>query len=173
MRFVLFAMVMSAGVAGSLSAQPGIGAKFGSRDPFVCKSKTQPASGAPSGQQLVDLIRCGSAGERVYDGQLYLLENVKAEIGKGRPYVYTDYGHKLDPSKPVYPIRGSFDKYQCTALNPKIGMKGRNPGDNCSIYPQPKAEGICYTTTFGEWDCLMQDREIGVSAAKHYQPAPR
>jgi hypothetical protein len=87
--------------------------------------------------------------------------------------VVTDRGRKLDPSKPVYPIRGSYDKYQCDALNPKLGMKGRNAGDNCSVYPNPKAEGICYTTTFGEWDCLMQDHEISVNEGKHYQAAPK
>jgi len=171
MRFVV--LVLSAVAAQNLAAQAGVGAKFGSRDPFVCASKTEPTSGPPSGQRLVELLRCGSGGERVYDGQLYLLENVKAEIGKGRPYQITDFARKLDPSKPVYPIRGSFDKYQCSQLNPKIHMKGRNPGDNCSLYPQPNAEGICYTTTFGEWDCVMNDREIGVNAAKTYVPAPQ
>jgi hypothetical protein len=173
MQFIVLALVISAAMSEVLSGQAGVGAKYGSRDPYVCQSMKEPTSGAPSGQRLIDLVRCGSGGERLYSGQLYLLENVKVQIGKGRPYQPTDKAHKLDPSKPVYPIRGSYDKYQCDALNPKLGMKGRNPTDNCSMYPNPKAEGICYTTTFGEWDCLMSDKEIGVQAARHYLPAPR
>jgi hypothetical protein len=173
MRMIGNILIVLACAAGSLSAQTGVGAKYGARDPYACKSLKEPSSGAPSGQRLVDLVRCGSAGERVYDNQLYLLESVTVEIGKGRPYQPTDLSHKLDPSKPVYPIRGSYEKYQCDALNPKIRMKGRNPGDNCSMYPNPKATGICYSTTFGEWDCVMSDKQIGVAAATHYVAAPR
>jgi hypothetical protein len=173
MRILIVAVAMSAGAAGDACAQAGVGATYGSREPFVCNSMKEPTTGAPSGQRLVDLVRCGSAGERVYDRQLYLLENVKVEIGKGRPYQPTDKAHKLDPSKPVYPIRGSYDKYQCDALNPKLGMKGRNLGDNCFVYPNPKAEGICYISTFGEWDCIMSDKQIGVGAGRRYVAAPR
>src|SRR5690348_6662554 len=113
MWLIVRSVLFSAGTLATVAAQPGIGSKYGSRDPLVCGSKTEPTRGAPSGQRLVDLVRCGSGGERVYWDQLYLLENVKVEIGKARPYQPTDKANKLDPSKPVYPIRGSFDKYQC------------------------------------------------------------
>src|SRR5690348_861356 len=111
------------------AAQAGTGAKFGTRDPHTCASKKEPTSGAPSGARLEELVRCGSGGEKVYDGQLFLLENLKAEIGKGRPYQASDsLAHNIDPSQPVYPIRGSFDKYQCDEIKPALKMKGRNAG---------------------------------------------
>ena len=70
-------------------------------------------------------------------------------------------------------IRGRYDKYQCNEIDVAAKMKGRNPSDNCTIYPQPEAEGSCYRNTFGEWECSMTDIAIGLGTAQHYQPAPK
>src|SRR5690348_3706071 len=135
----------------SLASEPDMGA----RDPHACASK-EPASGAPSGDRLKELILCGKSGERVYDQDLYLLANVQVEIGKSRPYQTSDsLAQNIDPSQPVYPIRGSYDKYQCVVINTTMKLKGHSAGDNCSLFPQPQAEGICYRTTFGDWECSM------------------
>ena len=71
---VLFTIL--AGLCGILplaQAQPGAGRPYEARDPFVCASKVEPKTGAPSGDRLRDLVRCGRGGEKVYDGDLYLL----------------------------------------------------------------------------------------------------
>src|SRR5689334_19773315 len=112
-RKFLFTVSLLAVTAGSIYAQQGTGARFGARDPFLCASKKEPVNGSPSGQRLKDLVRCGSGGERVYQNQLYLFEDLNVEIGVGRPYKVSDRAPEMDPSKPVYPIRGSFNKYQC------------------------------------------------------------
>ncbi|MDQ6759380.1 MAG: hypothetical protein M3Z32_05865, partial [Acidobacteriota bacterium] len=53
----------------------------------------------------------------VYNTDLYLLENVKVEIGKGRPYHASDsLAQNIDPSQSVYPIHGSYDEFQCVKI---------------------------------------------------------
>jgi hypothetical protein len=37
--------------------QPGIGSRYGSRDPSVCKSQKEPATGAPSPSQIADYLK--------------------------------------------------------------------------------------------------------------------
>jgi hypothetical protein len=88
---------------------------------------------------------------------LYLVENVKVEVGGGIPYSAI-IGHRsfseIDVKHPVYPIRGSLLQYQCHNLfNEHIGP----PDTNCHTYNQPKATGYCYKTTFGDWSCSMSD----------------
>jgi hypothetical protein len=46
--------------------------------------------------------------------KLYLLENVQAEVGKGRPFQATDLNFPdIDNTQLLYPIRGSYDWYVC------------------------------------------------------------
>ena len=47
----------------------------------------------------------------------------------------------------------------------------KNVGKNCNAYDQPKATGMCYKTTFGDWRCTMID--INSYAPKPYQAPPR
>jgi hypothetical protein len=155
------------GAAGPLaSGQTGAGAKYGSRDPFVCKSKKEPLKGAPSPSQIRDYVKCssehlvGSMGPK-----LYLLENVQAEVGKPRLFQASDINFPdIDNSQPLYPIRGSYDWYVCHAN--EVGFP---PGRNCNIYREPSSTGVCYKTTFGDWNCTMADR-TAVSRGPELQP---
>jgi hypothetical protein len=54
MKRLLAIVLTVAGTLGSAHGQTGAGAKYGSRDPFVCKSKKEPATGAPSPRQIKD-----------------------------------------------------------------------------------------------------------------------
>jgi hypothetical protein len=134
-------------------AQPGAGAKYGARDPHTCSSTMEPAKGAPSPEQAAKYVAC--AGETVgMSSNLFLLENVKVEVGKGIPWMELDRPSRptdADTKSLVYSIRGSYTKYQCGAVVPI------NRGQNCSVYYHPKAVGTCYRTNFGDWHCNMQD----------------
>lgn len=172
MKFLVTACVAAA--AALVAAEPGVGAKYESRDPFVCASRKEPASGAPSANRLKDLVRCGTGGERVASQMLYLLENLQVEVGKGRPYQASDrQSHNIDPSFPVYPIRGSYDRYQCSLVNNAIDLRAYKSGANCSVYPNPEATGVCYKTTFGDWNCVMSDHMIGSGSKREYVAPPK
>ena len=81
-------LVLSTFLVNEAYGQPqALGAVYGTRDPAVCKSKKEPATGAPSVQQAILYFRCEK--EKVGGGSdtnLYLFENVQLEVGKGRPF---------------------------------------------------------------------------------------
>jgi hypothetical protein len=58
----------------------------------------------------------------------------------------------IDTSFPVYPIRGSYQKYQCGHTQ---GSWVYKPGQNCDLITTPQASGVCYKTSFGDWACRM------------------
>ena len=96
--------------------------------------------------------------EGIWSNDLYLVENVKVEVGGGVSYAAIRGQYSLDQIDvrvPVYPIRGSFLKYQCQ--DPETAYVGP-PNTNCVTYNNPKATGYCYKTTFGDWKCNMADR---------------
>ena len=154
---------------GVLAAQPGVGAKYGTRDPWTCNGKKEPVQGALSADLAAQYFLCDF--EKVYVNQLYLADNVRVEVGKGRPFqvgVYADTNMRdIDVQYPVYPIRGSFTKYQCS-------LPGFKPlGQNCMLYPQPNAQGACYKTTFGDWKCHMADLNNPTEGRKTYIAGPK
>lgn len=59
---------------------------------------------------------------------------------------------EIDVKFPLYPIRGSFTKYQCK--DPKTDYI-KIPGKTCNRTENPDAKGYCYKTTFGDWSCNM------------------
>jgi hypothetical protein len=150
-RFVLAALAVAGTIALSYG-QPGVGAKYDTRDPVVCKSTKEPATGGPSPSQAKDYVRC--AAEKIGGGNIFLMENVEIETGKSRPFSgYTDVGHEdIDNSQPVYPIRGTADFYQCS---PPGSSGGDVPakGHNCTLTKATPIAGTCYKTTFGDWHC--------------------
>ena len=88
---------------------------------------------------------------------MYLVENVKVEVGGGIPYgaiIGSISLQQIDVKYPVYPIRGSLLRYLCE--DPKTAYVGP-PNTNCTTYNEPKATGYCYKTTFGDWSCYMSD----------------
>jgi hypothetical protein len=95
-----------------------------------------------------------------------LTEDVKVEIAKSRPFQpHSDILPDGDTTLPVYPIRGTLRRYTC---NQESGYL-KNIGKNCLVWLEPKASGVCYKTTFGDWKCSMSDS----SPIKSYnQPPP-
>jgi hypothetical protein len=93
--------------------------------------------------------------EGIWSNDLYLVENVKVE-GGGVSYDPTlGAFDAINVRVPLYPIRGSFLRYQCQ--DPATAYVGP-PDTNCAAYNNPKATGYCYKTTFGDWRCQMADR---------------
>ena len=164
-RFTVIVLAIAA-TLGSAHGQAGAGAKYGSRDPFVCKSRKEPVKGAPSPAQIKDYMKCTNENVvGIMGPKLYLLENVQVQVGKGRAYLASDFNFpNIDNTEPLYPIRGSFDWYVC-----HINEVGFPPGRNCNIYKEPSATGYCFKTSFGDWSCGMVDN-IAVSKGPEKQP---
>ena len=159
------ATIFILGASGLALAQPGSGAKYVSRDPRTCVDKTAPKTGALSSAQAAQYVVCSS--EYVIN-DLYLVENVTVQIGKGRPYnIREDINFPdIDTKFPVYPIRGSLTKYDCGV----IYLDRSNLNRNCSVYNHPNAKGACYKDSFGDWRCGMTDASRQLIAEN--QPPP-
>jgi hypothetical protein len=154
------------------TAQQGVGAKYGSREAATCPSMKEPAKGAPSSDQARRYLICNAEG--VKGGTLYLLQDVKVEVGKGTPYKEMPGAGRpfdADPEGMVYQIRGSLKKYSCVAqITSKLWY---NVGKNCRIYDEPKATGNCHKDNFGEWQCLMSDWNPPDKYGTAEQPPPK
>ncbi|MEP6491746.1 MAG: hypothetical protein ABJF01_03660 [bacterium] len=155
-------------------AQPGAGAKYGARDPLECSDHSAPARGAITSAAAAKYVTCEQ--EHVGAPSLYLVENMKVQIGAPRPYEQRADGRhdNIDPAQPVYPIRGSYDVYACAAVYswPKTGNSPAesNAGKNCRTHGQPHASGKCYKTTFADWQCFMSDYDAPVSGRDNVAP---
>lgn len=134
----------------SVSAQ-NIGARYGSRNPRTCANTKAPVSGPLTAQQAMQYVICGyEKEEQIIDLSLYLVDNIKLELGNSRPYQpYTDSYPDIDVRSPIYPIRGSCTTYMIGQLY----SNGENRDKNCNIYKNRPFTGACYRTTFGEWHC--------------------
>ncbi len=130
------------------------GERYGSREPQTCVDQKAPAKGAITAALAAKYFICKAEG---ISGQyLYLVENVKVEVGGGIPYaaIKNRTFPEIDVNHPVYPIRGSVSKYQCKdPQTDYINIEGRN----CNRTEEPNAKGYCYKTTFGDWSCYMLD----------------
>jgi hypothetical protein len=148
--------MFSAATALTFAQDRHIGADYGARDPLVCKDKKDPARGAPSAAQAAEYVTCER--EHLAAKKLFLIEDVKVEVGAGRPFNMNadPYMSDIDPKFPVYPIRGSYNMYQCEPQvnNPRLPQYN-NVGKNCSFYVEEKASGKCWKTAFGDWRCDM------------------
>jgi hypothetical protein len=93
------------------------------------------------------LARSGSVGDL-----LYLVTDIVIEVGKGRPFnALTDSYTDIDPSQPIYPIRGSYVGWQCGV----VGSIGAAAGHNCARNDGASQGGTCYKDSFGDWHCKM------------------
>ncbi len=150
------ARTATGGGEAAAQREKSIGERFGSREPRTCADTKAPAKGAITAVLALKYLNCQM--ESVWSNDLYLVENVKVEVGGGISYaaIIGQYSlDQIDVKYPVYPIRGSFLKYQCQ--DPETAYVGP-PDTNCTTYNQPKATGYCYKTTFGDWRCNMADR---------------
>ncbi len=120
-----------------------------------------PARGAPSAAQAAEDVIC--AQEHVFGSSsslLGLVDNVRVQVGAGRPYIHVrDSFQDIDPHQLVYPIRGSFRSDACSELVGPNGSPERR-GRNCSVRENPNASGVCFTTTFGDWRCDVQNNAV-------------
>lgn len=139
----------------SASAQ-NIGVTYGSRNPRTCPNTKAPTSGPISAQQAMQYVICGY--EKEFEGgttSLFLVDNIKLEIGGGRPFQPgTDGMTDADVRSPIYPIRGSYNTYQIAKLYTGPELSWRNAGKNCNTYLNRPFTGKCYRTTYGDWSCL-------------------
>ncbi len=140
--------------APAARAQPGSGAPYGARDAHHCTVPTP--RGALGIAEAAQAFVC-TAEHDDGDGLLYLVEDVRVQVGRGRPFQYrSDAFPDVDPTALVYPIRGSFVQYQCSTRRHEQAM-GNDPNTNCTARPAPSASGVCFTTTFGDLRCTLLD----------------
>jgi hypothetical protein len=130
------------------------GMLYGTREPKACPTRTAPAKGAPSAEQAKQYVVCES--ESVFGNSLFLVTNVKVQVAPTshppNQFVKEMKGD-LDPSQPVWDIRGSLTQYQCSATSPALNPFART--HNCVSREIPTASGYCYRNTFGDWHCAM------------------
>jgi hypothetical protein len=157
----------SGGDANVLVSQKGLGAAYGSRDPYRCSSTALPKTGAIDAAMARQYIVCGTEQGDAAD-PFWLLENVKVEVGKGVVPKGTYYVPRADqdPNAKDYAIRGSLDRYLCSKVRP--GTLSGSPGKNCALWHETNASGDCYRTTFGDWKCYFH----GTGPQMANQPPP-
>lgn len=146
---------------GAVASHAGVGESYGSRDPVACP---QVAGAGPTESEATALFRCVNEVEA---GHLYLLEDVRLQIGGSRPYQFGDGYPEIDRNLPVHPIRGSWVEYQCSNIKTYPGA-GPN---NCRVFDKANGSGICYRTTFGDWRCQMQGASANLRPG--WMPPPR
>lgn len=130
-----------------ISNENTVGERYGTREPRTCVSTKAPLKGPITADLAAKYFICTYEGEA--SSLLYLLDNVKFEVGGGIPYKAI-MGHRslpqIDVKQPVYPIRGSYTRYVYQRIYDK-NEKARYSVENV------KADGYCYKTTFGDWQC--------------------
>jgi hypothetical protein len=140
-----------------------VGAKYGTREPAKCADMTKPTGRAPTNEQALQYVKCSM--EKESSGTLYLVQDVTVQVApKGRRYNPLAPIPNVDTNHLIFDIRGSLLLYSCN----EIYASRWNAGKNCITYNQPKAQGACWKTTFGDWFCHMTDsntREINSGVA--------
>jgi len=157
------------------SSAQEVGARFGSRDPRTCASRSDALT-AETARQYFICDQEFTVGPNASGESIYLVADVTVQLGRPRPFdVLTDtFGfaqtNAIDPSQKVVPIRGSFNAYVCG----KLGQINSAPGSNCNLTTNPHATGLCFVNSFGDWHCTMTDlagvREFKPSHAPPTQP---
>ena len=149
----------ASGDAG-LSGPPVVNPAFGARMPRKCNSVTH----LPNEAEAAGLAQCAteSGGESgAFRPMIYLWQNLHVQMGGSRPYAYNADSHStsIDTTAKVYPIRVTGDQLSCT---------GR---PTCLTSHADKAEGTCYKTTFGDWQCHFS-QVFGLTKSDVELPVP-
>lgn len=139
----------------SVKTQTGVGKRYGARDPETCQATG--GSRVPSSAEAIASFKCNMEDE--VSNQLILTEDVSIQIGKAHPFnpSFGSFEPNIDTKYLIYSIRGSFKQYKCRPITD-------NAGRNCWIYDHPNAEGECYKTEWGDWHCLMLDKNDKMTA---------
>ncbi|WP_425147451.1 hypothetical protein [Deinococcus sp.] len=153
--------VPKVGDAGAISGPPVINPAFGARMPRKCK----PVTHVPTETEAAALAQCATenGGEPgAFDPLIYLWQNVRVQMGKSRPYAYNADSHStsIDTEARVYPIRVTGDQLSCTGK------------PTCMTRHADNAEGTCYKTTFGDWQCYFS-QVFGVTKSSVELPVPK
>jgi hypothetical protein len=152
-RLILMAASVALSLCGmshSISAQPGSGKLFGTRDPHTCPDSTVPKGNMITADKAKEYVYCS---ESYTTQNIYLYDEVTVQVGTPRRYNPNEDVNvwNIDVSVPVNPIRGSLKQYQCAQAGEE------NMGKNCNVYDAPHASGLCYKDTFKDWHCAMMD----------------
>jgi hypothetical protein len=132
-------------------APPAFNQQFETRNPRVCAKVTH----VPSAAEATVMVQCQQESNSRTDGSspgFFLATDVVVQMGSPKPYNpgVDNYLDDIDPSAPVYPLRGSSTGWACTPVNPY------NKDKNCSkSFGGEVGKGACWHTQFGEWRCLM------------------
>ena len=145
--------------AAALARQPRgntVGAKYGTRDPRTCGDRTAPAKGAPSAAQATQYVICElEQGDGSHP--MNLVTNVKVQVASvshpPNQLVREITAATIDPSQPIWDIRGSFTIYRCFALATLSAPNDFARTHNCWQIDQTTATGYCYKDTFADWHC--------------------
>ncbi len=143
-----------------ISGPPVINPAFGARMPRKCKEVTH----LPNEAEAAALAQCAteSGGESgAFRPMIYLWQNLKVQMGGSRPYAYNADSHStsIDTEAKVYPIRVTGDQLSCTGA------------PTCLTSHADKAEGTCYKTTFGDWQCHFS-QVFGITKSDVELPPP-
>ena len=146
--------------AAAISGPPVINAAFGARMPRKCN----PVTHVPNEAEAAALAQCasesgGEAGS--FRPMIYLWQNMHVQMGGSRPYAFKADSHhsSIDTEAKVYPIRVTGDQLSCTGK------------PTCMTSHADKSEGVCYKTTFGDWQCSFS-QVFGVTKSAVELPAP-
>ena len=150
----------SAAGGDAISGPPVVNPAFGARMPRKCNAVTH----LPNEAEAAALAQCATekGGESgAFRPMIYLWQNLKVQMGGSRPYAYNADSHStgIDTEAKVYPIRVTGDQLSCTGK------------PTCLTSHADKAEGTCYKTTFGDWQCHFS-QVFNVTKSDVELPAP-
>jgi len=147
-----------AALSGPLTILPD----YQARAPRTCSAVNSP----PNLSQATVMVQCSM--DAVSDTGLGLIQDVKIQIGKPRPFAeWTDAGLPgIDLTATVFPLQGSYTGYFCRIVTPTFAPAGQS----CIRSAVPTAQGWCYKTSFGDYKCRMQG---GAPKMEQGMPAPQ
>jgi len=152
-----------------LAAPTGNGKRFGTRDTRDCALTVDH----PTPAQLQQIFTCEMENVVVsasFGDSIDLVSNVALQFSKPRPFnMNTDSFQHVDVTQPVFDARGSYVHWQCWTWTADPNPRLPQPGNNCYKHVAPRASGIAYRDTFGNWHVPM----IGeITDTMHYYPPP-
>jgi hypothetical protein len=139
----------------TMTRNAALGAKYGVPGPRACTTATPPGDRLTA-QAANAYVTCGLEGEAYTGDGVNLAADVSIQLSQPRAYAYeTDRFDGVDPTKPVYGVRGSATLYRCVAPGAGVTESAAWAGKHCMVGPDPNGKGVCYKTTFGQWQCTL------------------